>query len=67
MQVEEKGNNIIITIPKNPKPVLTPSNKSFMIASSHGNTPTSLQVDGQPVIVGVNCFIKNPKYVKPAT
>ncbi len=65
MQVTEEKNEIVIRIPKNPKPVLTPSNKSFMVASSHGNTPTSLVVDGQPVIVGVNCFIKNLKYVKP--
>ena len=65
MQVTEEKNDIVIRIPKNPKPLLTPSNKSFMIASSHGNTPTSLVVDGQPVIVGVNCFIKNLKYVKP--
>lgn len=67
MQVEEKGNNIVITIPKNAKPLLTPSQKSFMVASSHGNTPTALLVNGQPVIVGVNCFIKNLKYVKPTS
>ena len=65
MEVKEKDGKIIITLDKNKVPVLTPSNKSYMVASSHGNTPTSLQHDGQPVIVGVNCFVKNLKYVKP--
>ena len=65
MQVEEKGGNLIITIPKNVKPIVSATGKTLQIATSHGNMPTSVLVDGQAVSVGVNAFIKNPKYVKP--
>ena len=65
MQVVEKDGNLVITIPKNAKPSPSDSGKTLQVASSHGNTPTNLQVDGSPLIVGVNAHIKNPKYVKP--
>lgn len=66
MKVEDKGNTIVITVDKNKVPTLTPSKKSFMVATSHGNTPTSLQVDDHVLIAGVNVFYKNPDYVAPA-
>jgi hypothetical protein len=28
------------------------------VASSHGNVVTSAQIDGKPVVVGVNAYIK---------
>ncbi len=65
MQVTEEKNQIVIRIDKNKTPVASSTNKTLQVASSHGNTPTSLQVDGSPLIVGVNCYIKNPAYVKP--
>ncbi len=65
MQVEEKGGNIIITIPKNVKPVPSSTQKTLIVASSHGFIPTSLQVDGRPVSAMVNLTVKNPEYVKP--
>ena len=61
--VIEKG-ELIITIPVNAKPTISASGKTLQVASSHGNTPTALIVDGQPLTVGVNAYIKNPKYVK---
>ncbi len=66
MQVVEKDGKIVITIDKNKTPIASSTNKTLQVASSHGNTPTALQVDGSPLIVGVNCYIKNPAYVKPA-
>ena len=66
MQVEATKDSIIITIPRNTKPTVSESGKTLQVASSHGNTPTSVQVDGSPLIVGVNAYIKNPAYVKPA-
>ncbi len=65
MQVVEKDGNIVITIPKNVKPVLSSTGKTLIVASSHGFIPTSLQVDGLPVSAMVNLTVKNPKYVKP--
>ncbi len=61
MQVVEKGNDLVITIPKNPKPIPSASGKTMQVASSHGNTPTSVQIDGLPLIVGVNAYIKPVK------
>ena len=66
MQVEEKGNKIVITIDKNAKPVASSTGKTLQVASSHGNAPTNLQVNGLPLIVGVNAYVKNPDYIKPA-
>ena len=42
--VIEKG-ELIITIPVNAKPVPSTSGKTLQVASSHGNTPTNIQVD----------------------
>jgi len=67
MKVTETKESIIIELPKNAKPTLTPSSKSYMVATSHGNTPTGLQLDGHVLIAGVNVFYKNPKYVKPTS
>ena len=64
MKVEEKGNQLVITIDKNKVPTVSPSGKTLQVASSHGNTPTAVMVAGSPVIVGVNAFIKNPDYKK---
>ena len=65
MKIEEKGNTLVITIDKNPKPTLSSTGKTLQVASSHGNTPTSLQIDGQVVVCGVNVYIKNPDYKAP--
>jgi len=53
-----EGNNLIITVPKNATPVPSATGKTRIVASSHGNVATTLMVDGKPVIVGVNCYIK---------
>ena len=66
MQVTEEKGQIVIRIDKNAKPVESSTGKTLQVASSHGNSPTNLQIDGSPLIVGVNAYIKNPKYVKPA-
>ena len=58
MQVEIKGNDLVITIPMQ-KPTPSASGKTLVVASSHGNQPTSAQVDGRPVVVGLNAYIRN--------
>ena len=58
MKVEIKGNDLIITIPMQ-KPTPSASGKTLVVASSHGNQPTSAQVDGKPVVVGLNAYIRN--------
>ena len=58
MQVEIKNGDLVITIPMQ-KPTPSASGKTLVVASSHGNQPTSVQVDGKPVIVGLNAYIRN--------
>ena len=58
MKVEIKGNDLIITIPMQ-KPTPSASGKTLVVASSHGNQPTSASVDGKPVVVGLNAYIPN--------
>ena len=58
MKVEIKGNDLIITIPMQ-KPTPSASGKTLVVASSHGNQPTSSQVYGKPIIVGLNAYIMN--------
>ncbi len=40
------------------KPALSKSEKSLIVASSHGNQATACSVDGKPVIIGLNAYIK---------
>jgi len=57
MTAEIKDGNLIITIPLE-KPTPSASGKTLVVASSHGNMKTSAMIDGKPVIVGVNAYIK---------
>lgn len=59
LTAEIKNNNLVITIPMQP-PTPSASGKTLVVASSHGNTPTSLTIDGQQVVVGVNAYIRKP-------
>jgi hypothetical protein len=59
MNVEQKAGKIIITIDAEKKPAPSASGKTLVVASSHGNQATSVVIDGKPLVVGVNCYIKN--------
>ena len=62
MRVEVKEKELVITIPRElpPKPSKK-TGKTLIIATSHGNVPTTAEVDGQVLTVGVNAYIKNTK------
>jgi hypothetical protein len=47
---------LTIEIPINKRP--SKSGMTTVIASSNGNIPTALVVDGKPVVIGVNAYIK---------
>lgn len=52
-----KDGNLIITIPiQTPRP--SASGKTLVVASSNGNQVTTAHVDGKPVIIGVNAYVK---------
>ena len=57
MKTTIKDNVLIIELPlHSPRPSAT--GKTLTVASSNGNKPTEVQINGQPVIVGVNAYIK---------
>ena len=58
MEVKIEGQFLIIKMPLNPEPTLSASGKSRVVASSHGNQATTATVNGKPVTVGVNAYIK---------
>lgn len=41
------------------------SGKTLIVATSHGNAPTSVQIENHPVVVSFNAFITNDDYVEP--
>lgn len=53
---EIKDGALVITVPMQ-KPTLSASGKTLVIATTHGNVPTTLVVDGKPVTIGVNAYI----------
>jgi hypothetical protein len=57
MKAEVKGNELVITIPMNP-PRPSASGKTLVVASSGGNVQTTAEVDGKPIIIGVNAYIR---------
>ena len=57
MQVEIKDNKLCIEIDlEEPKP--SASGKTLVLASTRGNVVTNAEVDGRPVIIGLNAYIK---------
>jgi len=58
MKAEIKGNVLVIEIEMT-KPTPSASGKTLVVASTHGNQPTAAQVNGKPVIVGLNAYIRN--------
>jgi hypothetical protein len=57
MTVEIKDNKLCIEIDLE-KPVPSSSGKTLVVASTHGNMVTSLEIDGKPVTIGLNAYIK---------
>jgi hypothetical protein len=59
-QIEAKilDGDLIIRIPANNPPVPSHSNKNLLVASTGGNVVIDLLVDGKPVTLGLNAYIK---------
>ena len=59
MEAIIKDGKLIITIAAdvtNPRP--SKSGKTRIVASSNGNITTKVLVDGKPLIIGLNAYIK---------
>ncbi len=57
MQAKVENNELVIHIPLE-KPKLSSSGKNLIVASTGGNVQTGVEVDGKPVFVGLNAYIK---------
>src|SRR6266702_7765440 len=57
MTVEIRGNKLCIEIDLE-KPTPSSSGKTLVVASTRGNTVTTAEVDGKPVTIGLNAYIK---------
>lgn len=54
-----EGDFLVIRVPMNAKPTPSSTGKTLVVASSHGNKQTEIEVQGKPVIVGVNAYIQH--------
>jgi len=57
MTVEIKNGKLCIEIDLE-TPTLSASGKTLVVASTRGNAMTSVMVDGKPVTIGLNAYIK---------
>jgi hypothetical protein len=57
MKVEIKDSKLFIEIDLE-TPTPSSSGKTLVVASTHGNTVTTAEVDGKPVTIGLNAYIK---------
>jgi len=57
MKATIKDGKLVIEVDLHePRP--SASGKTLVVASSHGNQPTTAEVNGQPVVVGLNAYIR---------
>ena len=57
MTVEIKGNKLCIEIDLE-EPTPSSSGKTLVVASTHGNVVTAAKVNGKPVTIGLNAYVK---------
>ena len=57
VEIDKATSEIVIRLPMHaPRP--SASGKTLVVASSGGNQATTAEVDGKPVVVGVNAYIR---------
>jgi hypothetical protein len=56
MKAEIIDGHLVLTLPLE-KPTPSASGKTLVVASTHGNQRTNLEIDGKFVTVGVNAYI----------
>jgi len=57
MEVKIENDKLIISIELQ-KPTPSASGKTLVVATTHGNVTTDCVIDGKPVVVGLNAYIK---------
>jgi hypothetical protein len=57
VEVDDKKKELVVRIPlETPKP--SASGKTLVVASTRGNVTTKAEVNGKPVIIGLNAYIR---------
>ena len=57
METKIENGNLAITIPLHP-PRPSATGKTLLVASTGGNVVTLAKIDGKPLVVGLNAFIR---------
>jgi hypothetical protein len=57
VQVTIKDGNLIVAVPLQTPTPSKSSGKTLVVASTHGNVKTTVEVNGKPVTIGLNAFI----------
>lgn len=55
----EKGNLVVVIPLQEPTP--SASGKTLVVASTHGNQATTVEINGQKVVIGLNAYIRAPR------
>ena len=58
VKIDEEANTLTLVLDLQ-EPTPSASGKTLVVATTHGNQPTDVMVNGKPVIVGVNAYIHN--------
>jgi hypothetical protein len=56
--ISKDGRTLTITVDVNAHPTESASGKTLVVASTHGNQATAITIDGKPVIVGLNAYVR---------
>jgi hypothetical protein len=56
-EIKIENDKLIITIELQ-KPTPSASDKTLVVATTHGNVTTDCVIDGKPLVVGLNAYIK---------
>ena len=57
MEAKIEGKELVIRLPLQ-EPTPSASGKTLVVASTHGNVVTTVTMDGKPITIGVNAYIK---------
>uniref|UniRef100_A0A6M3XT08 Uncharacterized protein n=1 Tax=viral metagenome TaxID=1070528 RepID=A0A6M3XT08_9ZZZZ len=58
LEARIEGKKLVITVDLEDPPVPSKSGKTMVVASSRGNIATGALVSGQPVVIGLNAYIR---------
>jgi hypothetical protein len=57
MDVKIENGKLYISIELQ-EPTPSASGKTLVVATTHGNMPTQCMINGKPVVIGLNAYIK---------